>query len=207
MAIKDTVRVRCPQCDKEQDAEIVQSLNARADKAAVERLLQGELNLLTCVCGKRTPLAANVFFHDPDEDFYCHVCPNAASEARARAAFAEAGASGTQRLVPSMNALVEKVKILEAGLQDWAVEIVKLLLLGSVEETNLNRVLLFDRREDALLAWIALLDDGAARALSSPLEQYARIEEQAELRPQPSELQIDRAWATVAVRALIHSQN
>lgn len=205
MAIESRVTVRCPRCGKEQETGLVQSVNARTDATHKARLLAGELNVLTCECGARTPLAANLFFHDPDEDYYCHVCPDDASLTRAKEAFAAAGAKGTQRLVPSMNALVEKVKLLEAGLDDWAVEVVKLLLLASLDETNLNRVLLFDRREEDAIHWLIVLDDGATRAMTSPLAQYDRIAAQDELRPRGDELEIDRLWATHAAQMLVRS--
>jgi hypothetical protein len=125
---------------------------------------------------------------------------------KAAAQFRGSGATGTQRLVPSLNALVEKVKILDAGLEDWAVEMVKVLLLSTLGD--LDRVLLFDRLDGGELRWV--LFDAAARlpkALASPRDGYDRIAARNASRPGPGDYQIDRAWAVDAVQAMIAAAN
>src|SRR4051794_26999534 len=132
MAIVGLVRVRCPACDREHEHQLVQSINARREPEAKQRLLAGELNVLDCTCGRRTQLAATVLYHDPDAELWCQVCPGGEpAMAEGELAFRAAGATGTRRLVPSLNALVEKVKLLDAGLEDWAIEMTKVLLLAS----------------------------------------------------------------------------
>ncbi len=75
MTISGTVRVRCPQCGTEQEAELVQSVNARSNPDLRQKLLDGKLNVLECACGKRTQLAATLLYHDPDRDYFCQACP------------------------------------------------------------------------------------------------------------------------------------
>jgi hypothetical protein len=206
MGIVGKVRVRCPACGVEQDGELVQSINTRSDAAVKRRLLAGELNVLACACGKRTQLAANVLFHDPDADYYCQVVPgDEAAMAEAAAAFRAAGAAGTQRLVPSLNALIEKVKILDAGLEDWAIEMTKVLLLATTGD--LDRVLLFERvdRDAGVIHWVMF--DGPPRPVASPLDAYDRLVARTHGKPPASELRIDRAWAALAVQAMITNAN
>jgi hypothetical protein len=108
--------------------------------------------------------------------------------------------------VPSLNALVDKVKILDAGLEDWAVEMIKVLLLSTLGD--LDRVLLFDRLENDELRWV--LFDAAGRlpkAMASPRADYERLAAREASRPAPSEYQIDRAWAVAAVEAMIVASN
>jgi len=209
VTIKGTALVRCPACGAAHEAELVQSLNARTDRELVERLLRGELGVLACACGKRTQLAATLLYHDPDRDYFCQVCPGG-EEAMAKGAeaFAAIGAVGTRRLVPSQNALIEKVKLLAAGLADWAVEMIKVLLLASLGEADaLERVLLFDRIEDDRLVWALFDGEGCApHVVASPLAAYHRVI--ASTSPPPaSELRIDRAWAVAAVQAMIAAGN
>jgi len=206
MGIVGKARVRCPACGIEQDGELVQSINTRSDAAVKRRLLAGELNVLACACGKRTQLAANVLFHDPDADYYCQVVPgDEAAMAEAAAAFRAAGAAGTQRLVPSLNALIEKVKILDAGLEDWAIEMTKVLLLATTGD--LDRVLLFERvdRDAGVIHWVMF--DGAPRPVASPLGAYDRLVARTHGKPPATELRIDRAWAALAVQAMITNAN
>lgn len=207
MAILGTTRVHCPACDRPAECRLVQSINTRADAAAKQRLLAGELNVLDCPCGRRSQLAATVLFHDPDASYWCQVCPGGEQAlAEGEAAFRVAGATGTQRLVPSLNALVEKVKLLDAGLDDWAIEMVKVLLLASREERDLERVLLFDRVDHDTIDWV-LFEDAGARAMTSPFAVYTKLAARSQARPAPLDRQIDRAWAIDAVRTMIADAN
>ena len=171
------------------------------------QLLAGELNVLDCACGRRTQLAATLLFHDPAAAYWCQVCPgDEQAMAEGEAAFRAAGAGGTQRHVPSLNALVEKVKLLDAGLEDWAIEMAKVLLLASREDGDLERVLLFDGVDDAAIRWL-LFEDGQARVMASPVSAYAKLAGREQGRPGPRELRIDRAWAIAAVRTMIMAAN
>ncbi len=208
MSVTGNVDVTCPACGRTTAVRLVQSINAERDANDHRRLLAGELNVLACECGKRTQLAANVVFHDPRKDVYVRVVPGGdeAAMVAAAAQFRAAGATGTQRLVPSLNALVEKVKIFEADLADWAVEITKVLLLATVGD--LDRVLLFDRAEAETLHWVLFAGDGGApQTVASPRAAYERIAARAASRPATTEVRIDRAWAVEAARQLVAAQN
>jgi hypothetical protein len=207
MAIVGVTRVKCPACDREAECRLVQSINTRTQPAEKARLLAGELNVLACPCGRRSQLAVTVLFHDPDAAYWCQVCPGGEpAMAEGEAAFRATGAGGTQRLVPSLNALVEKVKLLDAGLDDWAIEMAKVLLLASREDRDLERVLLFDRLEGETIHWV-LFEGATPRAMASPRAAYTKLAARAQGRPAPRELRIDRAWAIDAVRAMIANAN
>ena len=202
MIIRGTTRVRCPACGKEQEAALVQTIDTAENPADKAKLLAGELNVLACSCGKRTQLAANILYSDKARGYFCQVVPGGEQAMEeAAAAFAASGVSGTRRLVPSQNALIEKVKLLDAGLQDWTVEMIKVLLLASIGE--LERVLLFEEADDEVIRWVMFNEDGAAERVSSPRAQYVKLAE----RPAPSELRIDRAWAVEAVKAMVVNAN
>jgi hypothetical protein len=208
VSISGTAHVACPACGREHDVKLVQSINSAKDAEEKRLLLAGELDVLVCECGKRTQLVANLLFHDPDRDFYGRVVPGGGDAAleEAAAQFRASGATGAQRIVPSLNALVEKVKILEAGLEDWAIEMTKALLLSTVGD--LDRVLLFDRVDVDTLRWV--LFDAQGRqpsAMASPLESYRRIAAREASRPATTEYRIDRAWAVQAVQAMIRAGN
>jgi len=218
MKITGTVSVACPVCGVVADHPIVQAVNPREDPASAEKLLRGELNLAVCECGKRTQLASNVVFHDPEARLLVHVCPDGeAAMQRAEAAFDQAyggvlgGEAGVaQRIVPSVNALVEKVKIAEAGLLDWAVEMAKVLLLASIAIDDDDRVLLFSRVDSDSERIFWLLFDAYGdnpSIMSSPLAAYHRLVSTSGGAPAMAQRRIDRAWAIEAVRAMIASGN
>jgi hypothetical protein len=201
MTISGTVAVNCPGCGRAHEATLVQSLNTRLNPELKARLLAGELNLLACDCGKRTLLSATLLYHDPDRDYFCQVCPGGEDAMkRGELAFDAIGAVGTRRLVPSQNALVEKVKILDAGMDDRVVEMLKVLMLASTGRDQ-NSVLLFDRRDGDAVVWV-LLDQN--QMMRSPYPAYEKLA--ATLKP-AEDLRIDRVWATEAVRTLIATGN
>jgi hypothetical protein len=206
--IAGTARVTCPACDRVHTARLVQSINTRAQPDAKAMLLSGELNMLECPCGARSQLAATLLYVDPDADYMCQVVPGGEEEMeRAAARFEAAGVTGTRRVVPSQNALVEKVKILDAGLLDWAIEMTKVALLATLESAEaLNAVMLFDRSEDGVIHWVQF-EHGAAVPVASPLAGYERFAAREASRPQPREVRIDRAWAVKAVQTLVQSIN
>jgi hypothetical protein len=209
MSLVGTVRVKCPACGVERDSKLVSSINTRSSPELKQQLLRGELNRQDCACGKRVQLASNVLYHDPDADYYCQVCPgDARAIETAAAAFRASGAAGTRRIVPSLNALIEKVKLLDAGLDDWAIELLKVVLLASRGVSDLDRVLLFDARAGDLLRWVVFDEAGAPQALGSPVAAYEQLRrERAGARPKPADLQIDRAWAVDALRTLFAGSN
>lgn len=227
MKITGTVSVACPVCGVVAEHELVQTVNPREDPESKERLLRGELNVAVCECGKRTQLAGNLVFHDPEAGILCHVCPDGEAamqraEAAFEAAFAGAAAAagpagssperprGMQRIVPSVNALVEKLKIAEAGLEDWAIEMMKVLLLASIPIDDDDRVMLFSRldAEEQKLWWLLFDAHGEnPAAMPSPLGGYHRLVASCGGGPQPSQRRIDRAWAIEAVRQMIAAGN
>jgi hypothetical protein len=183
-------------------------VNTAKDAEAKRQLIAGELNVLACACGKRTQLATNLLLHDPERGFYARVVPDGGEHAFAEAAalFRAAGATGVQRVVPSLNALIEKVKIIEAGLEDWVIEMMKVLLLATVGD--LDRVLLFDRIDGDVLRWVMFDAEGrTAREVASARAGYERIAARDASRPSAAEVQIDRAWAVRAVQAMIAAAN
>jgi hypothetical protein len=182
----------------------VQSINTRQNPEIKARLLAGDLNMLDCTaCSKRTLLSATLLYHDPDREYFCQACPGGEPAMTAgAAAFTAIGAVGTRRLVPSQNALVEKVKLLEAGLDDRVIEVLKVILLAA-DNDDLNSILLFDQvdRDAGLLRWILLRPE---RALASPLAAYDKLA--LTLKP-TDDLRIDRAWALEAARAMMTNAN
>ena len=211
MSVIGTATVACPNCGRQQDARLVQSINARTAAEVKAQLLAGDLNVLVCVaCGARTQLAATVLFVDPDADYTAQVVPgDDPAVAHAIALMAAAGVMGTRRVVPSLNALVEKVKLLDAGLADWAIEMTKVLLLATLADQDLDRVMLFDHvdRGAQRIHWVRFDGPGAPVPVASPLAAYERLLGRPGVQPPRSEARIDRAWAVGAVQAMISNVN
>ncbi len=207
MSLVANTLVTCPACAKVSQVALVRSVNASIDPGQKAALLRGELNLLECGCGKRTPMAADLLFHDPKAEFLCQVCVgDSEAIAKIKLAFEESAVAGERRIVRSMNALMEKVKLVDAGLKDWAIEMVKVLLLTTLEHPSLDDGLLFEAvdRERGSLAWILFrAGQPGPRFLSSPLGSYDRGLAQWKPVAPGSQMEIDRAWAVAALRKVM----
>lgn len=200
--ITGTASVTCPACGQQRDVSLVQSINTRDNPEAKEKLLAGDFNVLACDCGRRTQLVSELLYYDPVAELTIYVSPESG---KGEQVFESVGTHGTQRLVPSPNALVEKIKIADAGLEDWVVEMVKVLLLASLPEPDLDRVLLFDHVEDDRIRWVMFGTE--ARAMQSPMAAYERLAARTQARPKPTERRIDRVWAVAAVQAMMKGGN
>ncbi len=207
MSLMSRVEFECPDCHATRQVELVLSINRERDVKVHEQLLEGELNSVACACGKRTHLAATLLYSDEVAGFWCQVCVGGEeAEREAEAHFRQVGPTGTQRVVPSRNALVEKVKIFDAGLQDWAIELTKVLLLVASKDVDLNRVLLFDGldRQAGTLQWVSFEEGGQARSVASSLAAYERgLSQWQHLAPGPQAYRIDRLWARDALERLV----
>lgn len=207
MALVAETTVTCPSCGAAQRFRLVQSVDAQKDAAELQQLRDGTLNLFACPCGKSAQLAGRLVFTDAARGFFCQVCPGGDAQVdEAKAAFAQVKLPGTQRIVPTLNALVEKLKLLDAGLVDWAVELTKALLLASQGNAALNRVLLFERVDTAqrVLTWLLFDDDGRnPKLVHSPLEPYTRGLEAWQPFAPTGELLIDRRWAVETVAKIV----
>jgi len=135
------------------------------ERGIVPERLDGALQLVLAFAGHVQGVAEGGDVGDAG--FFAQVCPGAEDALDAgAAAFAASGVTGTLRVVPTQNALVEKIKILDAGLADWAIEMMKVLLLASIGE--LDRVLLFDALDGDVLRWLMFDEDGRLEHVSSP---------------------------------------
>ena len=202
MKITGTARVTCPACGREHDAKLVQNINTQIDPDAKQKLLAGDFNVLACECGRHTQLVSELLYYDPVSELTIYVSPQGG---KGEQAFEAVGAQGTQRLVPSLNALVEKVKIADAGLEDWVIEMVKVLLLASLPEPDLDTVLLFDHVDGNVIHWVMFGTE--PRVMQSPAAAYQRLSARTQARPKPGERHIDRVWALAAVQQMMRGGN
>ena len=205
MPLMTATTVKCPSCGADQPLELVQSLDATKDTEHLKQLMSGTLNLFKCPCGKQAQLVGRMLYSDSVRGFFCQVCPGGPAEVeKARAAFTASGVNGVHRIVPSLNALIEKVKVIEAGLDDWAVELTKVLLLTSIGPTALNRVLLFEGVDSAQFSWVLFDDAGATPSVvHSPVAPYARARETWLPYAPAGEPLVDRKWAVETMERVV----
>lgn len=122
----------CPQCGKQFEAAVPESVNASVNPEDKQKLLDGTLFEAVCPCGAKMNIDAPVLYHDPAKKVMIYyVKPE--EVVRTEAMFAAlkkdpgfAAAGYALRVVTDPETLREKAMISEAGMDDRVMEIIKL---------------------------------------------------------------------------------
>lgn len=141
MSMVSTEKIICPVCKKESDFTVWQSLNAKLDPEAVPRLLDGSLFRFTCPhCNHQASVEYDLLYHDMDNRAMVYYTqPMSRSSVKEQVLQAETVVGSTlnahrKRIVTSREALAEKIMIFRLGLDDRAVELMKLTTLARLME-------------------------------------------------------------------------
>lgn len=197
--------ITCPHCQAETDHKVLDHINIDRNPE-----LRAKVQDLSCFrvqcpnCGETVLAVHPCLYHDMANQFMVWLWPE---EGEAPHAQFDPLAGYTLRRVDSLNAFREKINVLECGLDDRAVEIMKLLLF-----TQLNRdldvvELLFHALDDRTgeLRFVAVLSDGAEQYAAMPGATYQRLREDVEAylyMPGADFAVIDMAWASGALELL-----
>lgn len=197
--------ITCPYCQAETDHKVLDHINIDRNPE-----LRAKVQDLSCFrvqcpnCGETVLAVHPCLYHDMANQFMVWLWPE---EGEAPHAQFDPLAGYTLRRVDSLNAFREKINVLECGLDDRAVEIMKLLLF-----TQLNRdldvvELLFHALDDRTgeLRFVAVLSDGAEQYAAMPGVTYQRLREDVEAylyTPGADFAVIDMAWASSALELL-----
>ena len=197
--------ITCPHCQAETDHKVLDHINIDRNPE-----LRAKVQDLSCFrvqcpnCGETVLAVHPCLYHDMANQFMVWLWPE---EGEALHAQFDPLAGYTLRRVDSLNAFREKINVLECGLDDRAVEIMKLLLF-----TQLNRdldvvELLFHALDDRTgeLRFVAVLSDGAEQYAAMPGATYQRLREDVEAylyTPGADFAVIDMAWASSALELL-----
>ncbi|MCI7125817.1 MAG: CpXC domain-containing protein [Agathobaculum sp.] len=165
----------CPHCQAETDHKVLDHINIDRNPALRNRVRDLSCFRVKCPnCGETMLLVHPCLYHDMDNQFMVWLWPE--QEAAPAAAF-EPLAGYRLRLVRDLNGFREKIAVLEAGLDDRAVELMKLLLLMQLGH-DLDVVEMLFHELDARtgeLRFAAVLSDGAEQYAAMPGELYQRL--------------------------------
>jgi len=141
--------IRCPRCNAESAFTVWQSLNVTLNPNEKQSLMSGELLRFTCPgCGAVTQFVYPLLYHDMERRLMLWMIPDNADGTRATvdADTPVPGAVGggivpgyVARLVSSPNELLEKILIFDAGLDDLAIEMFKIVVNLQVEAAGLPK--------------------------------------------------------------------
>ena len=162
MSQKKPYNIRCPKCAQEQEIELFESVNVTAEPGLREALMHNQLNSVTCAgCAFTFQVHKPLLYHDPARRFMIYWLPvPAGAEETGERQFADLllqlaaqQADGTplpaMHLVFSRTELVERIFLLEAGLDERLIEYVKHLMYlnNSGKLDPAHKALLFNTQD------------------------------------------------------------
>ena len=197
--------ITCPHCQAETDHKVLDHINIDRNPE-----LRAKVQDLSCFrvkcpnCGETALVVHPCLYHDMSNQFMVWLWPE--EEKAPRAEF-DPLAGYTLRIVDSLNAFREKINILERGLDDRTVEIMKLLLFSQLNRDLDVVELLFHELDERTMdfRFVAVLSDGAEQYAAMPGAVYQRLHEDVEnylYTPGGDFARIDMKWAHDALELL-----
>ena len=195
----------CPHCQAETDHKVLDHINIDRNPE-----LRAKVQDLSCFrvqcpnCGETALAVHPCLYHDMANQFMVWLWPE---EGQAPRAQFDPLAGYALRRVDSLNAFREKINVLECGLDDRAVEMMKLLLFAQLNRDLDVVELLFHALDERTgeLRFVAVLSDGAEQYAAMPGAAYQRLREDAETylyTPGGDFTVVDMAWANSALELL-----
>ena len=191
MSMEHGTKINCPECGTEGDFIIWQSLNTQLDPDAKEKLISGELFRYTCPkCGRVTNVAYDILYHQMEDLIMIQLAGRDEDVESAVASFdrmkdgsmpggaAMFDAGYTLRIVRDQNQLREKAYIFDQGLDDRAIEILKLYLRTNlkIQQPELNVAeMLLEINDGAPEQFAVRLEDGTWGSMAFQREAYDKI--------------------------------
>ena len=134
MSLVKQALARCSRCAHEHEITIYKSINTAEDADMEARVLNGSLFMWTCPdCGCKNLVSYECLYHDPARKRMLWLLPrdkDDTAEMDAIARHARSLGGYTLRICPDLGSLIERILILNAGLDDVAVEICKYVIRG-----------------------------------------------------------------------------
>jgi hypothetical protein len=132
--------VSCPHCGAAVKTQMWPGISAGENPELREKILDETLFDWECPkCGYKARFVYPCLYHDKDKKFMIYVVPNGNDSALQSVDISEAFPQFkelTKRVVTTPTELKEKILILEAGLNDLAVELVKVALIDVAEKKH-----------------------------------------------------------------------
>lgn len=127
----------CANCSYKHQAESLPLINVQENPSLKEKVMDGSLFVWECpCCGRRNLLKFQTVYHDPSRRLMVWLLPEGEKAPEAVEAAITQLEDYTLRRVTDPGALMEKVKIAEAGLDDAAMEMCKYVTAMEMYKKN-----------------------------------------------------------------------
>lgn len=196
------MKILCPHCQCESEIKTKQNLNTEQDKDAFARVQDLSYFRVKCEnCGESMLTLQNVLYHDVANAFMVWLWTE--EEMPPKAQF-DPLAQYTLRVTSDFNAFREKLRVLTIGLDDRAVEMMKMLLFMQLKH-DLDVVEIVFHEIDGQTGdfrFAAVLSDGVEQYAAMPNALYQKLRQDIDERLFTSSqdfLAIDMQWAGEAL--------
>lgn len=200
-------KVTCPLCSKQQNVKVYTSVNVTLKPELKEDLLSRNIFLRKCkYCESSFELKHPLLYNNMEYRFLLYYIPGIDNSKIIDTSLEEEYKTLQPikcRIVPDFDTLKEKISIFESGLDDMAIEITKLAVLGGVKDKingNVKRVMFsFCHREKNTIGF-EFETDNEPYCQSTRLEIYQKakyvVRKTAGLdKEMKGFLKIDSLWA------------
>lgn len=207
---------KCSKCGHEQKISLYKSINVAQDPELKDKVKNGTLFAWKCQkCGEMNLAKYATLYHDPSAKLMVWLLPGGSTKepqvAQANQQIGELS-DYTLRLVGDIGSLMEKVNILDAGLDDVAVEmckyVTKMEMAGKMEDKDKTSAFLastfrFYAIDDDSIVF-SYPSDGNMVNLKVGLNVYEDcqgiIQRNPSVNPEPGFENIDAAWLETKIR-------
>ena len=183
------ISAQCPHCNADIEIPYYEDVNVTTDPVLKKAILSGDFFKYICPsCGESLPIVGPLLYHDQNAAAMFYFCPpgfDQSTEKLNEMLQVIEGIEGSRasyyqaRLVSSIDKLMEKIYILDAGLDDRIVELVKLAYLkhysADLQSKGRIRATLFMpslEDEEAQIVFM-LGDDGDMATVDFSKDYYA----------------------------------
>ena len=184
--------VSCPKCGKSFDITLTESVNTSLNPENTDKVLSGEIFRHTCPnCETSVFVDSPLLYHQMNDGIMIQYAPGYDNMAEIVEAFDNvrknltseipSDLSYTYRIVSTLNELKEKICILDRGMDDRAVELMKVVIYGKFLETQPELQIeefLLEARKDEELRFVFRVSDGRWGYTDYDPRLYGALKEQ-----------------------------
>jgi hypothetical protein len=180
--------IQCPRCQASQEVELYESLNIKEQPELKQLLMTNQLNAVTCpACQFQFRVDKNLLYSDPDRRLLIYWIPATEQQyEQGEDTFSELVQNMTSLLPSDLRApevhlvfnrteLVERIFLLEAGLDVRTIEYIKYSIYtrNTGKLDPVNKILLFNAQDSTPEHLCFVIQDAATRKFEAML-QYER---------------------------------
>lgn len=178
MSMQHPHEVKCPKCGTENSILIHDSINVSLEPDNKAKVLDRSLFQFCCSkCGEVTGIEYCPLYHDMDEKYMIMVANDRKSAADAiipdigkNTNFSMFADGYRFRVVYRIAGLIEKIKIFDNKLDDFAVEMLKLMLYGELNQPA--EIIFCDVNEKKISFWVYYEDSKNNKGISVDRKYY-----------------------------------